>query len=475
VKRIWLLALGAAAALVLLGLTFKPVVEGDGVGYFIYLHSVVSDHDLQLANEYAAARAAHLNGAAAWLSIRTPTGLTADYFPVGPALLSLPAYLPVSLVAGRLAAPVGVFGTPLTAAFTLASLLYGLLALALAYRLAREVLGSGRAAAGGVAAAAFATPFVYYLLFEPSYSHTFSTFMVTAFVYAWWRTRGERTAAAWLGLGLIGGLMAVTRWQDALLLGLVLVDLPAVRWRASLFPLGVAVGFAPQLAVDRALWGAWLPVRPPGQTLSLLDGHYWQVLLSSHHGLFVWTPAALIALLGIWLLPSRRLQLAFVYAFCAELVINGAAPDWWGGFAFGARRFLDLLPFWALALGALAQALRPRVAWALTALLAAWNVVLIANFAYVIRLDRDPGYAGLLSGQLQALQYVPHLFAQGAAVRSLLPGHLVTGALPPAAGLGILILELAAIGVAAAIGFQRASSTRAEWAGSHQLAPPETR
>ena len=33
-------ALLAAVGLVLLALTFKPVVENDGVGYFVYLHSV---------------------------------------------------------------------------------------------------------------------------------------------------------------------------------------------------------------------------------------------------------------------------------------------------------------------------------------------------------------------------------------------------------------------------------------------------
>ena len=47
----WILA---AIALLLLALTFRPVVEGDGVGYYTYLHAAFVSHSLDFANEYAA-------------------------------------------------------------------------------------------------------------------------------------------------------------------------------------------------------------------------------------------------------------------------------------------------------------------------------------------------------------------------------------------------------------------------------------
>src|SRR5262249_27437349 len=85
-------------------------------------------------------------------------------------------------------------------------------------------------------------------------------------------------------------------------------------------------------------------------------------------------------------------------------VIDGSAPDWWGGLAFGMRRFLDLLPFVIVGLAELARRLQP---WAVAlggSLLALWDVVLVANFLYVMKGDRDPRDAGLPAAQVEGGQ-----------------------------------------------------------------------
>ena len=470
----------AVLAVLLIAATFKPVVENDGIGYFAYLHSAVVDRDLDLADEYQAAIA---DGIPVWPGLvhsTTPTGRTADYFPVGPALLASPAYL-VALAVRPSGEP--RWHAPFSTAITLASLLYGLLALLLSFLLARAVIGR-REALLATFATAVATPFLYYLLFEPSYSHTFSAFMVAAFVLAWWRGRDDRTIAGWLLLGLLGGLMALTRFQDGPLLAIALLDLPRARWRVLLLLPGVLVGFAPQLATDLYLFGSWLPVRPAGQDLTALPGFYWQVLFSSWHGLFTWSPVLLAAVAGIVLLPDRRLKAAFAYALLVETLINGAAPDWWGGFSFGLRRFLDLTPFFVLGLAVVAARLPSRVSWSAASLLAAWNLLLIANFTYVIRTDHDPGYWGLVAGQVPALGYLPHLFAQGAVIRALLLWPLLGTAFDPLTGLTVLALEalcvVAALALAGAsppgpAGASPAPSPSASAAGIGDSSPPASR
>jgi hypothetical protein len=214
--------------LLFIACTFKPVVEHDGIGYFAYLQSIFVDRDLDLSDEYAAAQAARTPG---YLPFEpTATGLLPDFFPVGPALLSAPAYLLALLLR-----PGGErqFGWPFTLAYVLASIFYGLLALALSYRLACAVTNSRRAAALGVTAAAVAKPFVYYLVFEPSYSHTFSAFAVAAFLFFWWRTRRQRSTTGWLLLGVRGGVMRFVRWQDGPLIARALLG----WWRAGCRPL----------------------------------------------------------------------------------------------------------------------------------------------------------------------------------------------------------------------------------------------
>src|SRR5207302_859892 len=203
------------------------------------------------------------------------------------------------------------YGRANQAAYCLASLLAGLLALAVCYRITRSPVA--------VFAACLATPFVFYLVAAPSYSHTFSALAVSLFVWAW-------------------------------------------------------------------------------------------------RGLFVWHPVTLAAVAGFIWVKGWRLRVAMAFSLLFETAINGAVGDWWGGLAFGQRRFLDLLPYFAIGLTALAERLRPALAWAAAGLLTAWNFVLWANFAYVIHTDTDPGLK-LVTGQVRALLYVPRLFGQGYVLR----------------------------------------------------------
>jgi len=440
--------LALAALLVLIALAFKPVVENDGVGYYAYLHAVIVDHDLDFSDEYAALAGANITYYAPLFQVRSANGRLADFFPAGTALLASPAYL-VALAVQPRGEP--QYGPPFSWSFALASLFYGLLALVISYRIASSLAGR-RAAFIGVAGVALATPFVYYLLYEPSYSHTFSAFTVSAFLYVWWRWRDQRSALGWLALGLLGGLMGLTRFQDGPLLLIGLLDRPRRPWYLLPFAAGVLVGFAPQLAIDQYLYGSWLPSRPPGQQLDFFPGHYLQVLFSSQHGLFIWTPISVLAAAGFAFVRERRLQLAFVLALLIELAISGSAPDWNGDFSFGQRRFVALTPLLAVGLAAFAARIGERRAIAAFGALAAWNVLLMLNFTYIIGGSQDPGYAGLVGGQLKALRYLPHLFSQGAVGRMLLFWPVLKLDFQPLSGLGLLAGEALCVLAAVAAG-----------------------
>src|SRR5207247_8943290 len=129
--------LALAGLLFVLALTFKPVIENDGIGYFSYLHTLVVDHDLDFTNEYQAVRTEHVGYYPLLIQSRTSTGMLADYFPVGAAIVSLPIYL-ITLATHSCGAP--QFGPPFSVTLTLVSLLVGLLALVFAYRLASALV-----------------------------------------------------------------------------------------------------------------------------------------------------------------------------------------------------------------------------------------------------------------------------------------------------------------------------------------------
>jgi hypothetical protein len=454
--RLVAVIVGCGCLLLVLAASFRPAVRGDGVGYFSYLHAVEVRHSLDLRPEYAAASAAGVNTDPAMLEAPTAAAPAADYFPIGPAVLAAPAYL-TALAIGGIGQP--AYAPGLVGAFGLASLLLGLLALLLCWRLTGSVVA--------VAATALCTPFVFYLLYEPSYSHMYSAFAVSAFVSVWWGGRENRSALGWLALGALAGLMAITRWQDAPLAAIALLTPPPPggRWRMLLAVPGGLVALAPQVAADVAIFGTWWPQRPPGQALDVLAGHQLQVLFSSWHGLFVWHPVTLAATAGALLVPDRRLRIACVYALVVETLINGAAPDWWGGAAFGARRFLDLAPFWAIGLTALASRVPAAAAWTATGALTAWNALLMASMQYVINRNFDPTYAGLLRGQAEAVRFVPRLAVQGDVVRDLVLWPLTGARAAPEAGLAWLAVEAACIAVVAALLWTRLGGTTRRWAG----------
>ena len=466
--------LAGGFCLVLLGLacTFRPVVQGDGVNYFAYLHSLAVDHDLDFRDEYRAAMLAGISVDPTLTATPTVTGLVANFQPVGAAVLAFPFY-----AAALAIHPSGVpqFGSGFVTAFTVASLFYGLLALALSARLAAASTGSRHAALAAAGIAVLTTPLAFYMLYDPSYSHTFSAFAVSAFVLVWWRGRERRSPAGWFALGLLGGLLGLIRIQDAPLAAIALIDLPragsqgpdetkflGVLQQAWPFVPGLALAFGPQLLIEHTLFGTWLPYRPAAFAPSFWPGHYADVLVSTHNGLLTWSPVFALAALGLFLLPDRRLALAGLFAFAVELVIEGSAPDWWGGLSFGMRRFLDLLPFVVVGLAELARRAQPWVVALGGSLLAVWNLVLVANFLYVMRGDRNPTYAELFGGQVEALRYVPRLFAQGGAVRSLLLWRVLHEPFRPGFGLLLLALEAACLLVAlwAARAWQPAAAVR---------------
>lgn len=211
--------------------------------------------------------------------------------------------------------------------------------------------------------------------------------------------------------------MAMTRIQDGLLVAVVLTDMKRLRWPALMLIPGAIVGFAPQLVVDQLQFGTLWPARPPGQDLDPMNAHYVQTLFSSADGLLVWTPVAIIVVAGFFFLRDRRLIIAGIIAFVLEAAIVSWAPDT-AGRAFGSRRFLDLFPFAVVGLAAFAYRF-PRACYVPFALFSIWNLVLEANFEYVLSSNGAASYGALLSGQWSALRFVPRLFVKGAVVRGL--------------------------------------------------------
>ncbi len=419
-----LLALALVFVLTLPLLTPR-VAASDEIEYFSYLHSLVFDHDLDFRNEYEhfcnldPQDCADSRFRETFLDNKTPTGLQINFGPIGSALLWSPFYLvahgvTLALSASGSTIPADGYSAPYIFAISFGSLLYGWIGLALSYRIAREYVGK-KIALAATLTILFATNAVYYLYIAPAMSHAPSLFASALFVFVWFRTRESRAAGnyrAWALLGVCGALMTMVREQEAIFVLLPLVEsgfklltaknaenakikreIPLRSWQFN-YLAGFAtmlatwfLAFTPQFAVYKILNGNFLPAKDVTQKFTFDGAHLGEVLFSNLHGLFSWTPITLFAVLGLFLLSRRDrvLALAFVIAFAAELYLLGSFSTWFGGAAFGMRRFVNCTVLFVIGLAMLIETLRARVPLPALATIGAlfilWNLFFIVQFA----------------------------------------------------------------------------------------------
>ena len=459
----------AGLAVLVLFCCFRATVRGDGVGYYSYLPTVVAHGSVDVGPTFDQFIAGDTPLNPSFLQITLPNGLTANFKPIGSALMALPFYavahlLLVVVVPGQQNPDVG---TEYQLAFTAASLFFVLLALVLIYRFVSSLWGP-RAAVLATVGVIFATPVVNYIFFEASYSHNFTIFATTAFALYLYQTRENRKAYQWFLAGALGGLATITHSQEILFFALVPFEAAWLVWHRrwtirvipgyALFLLGALAPGLPQLVMDRVMFEHWLPQAAPNITFDFLHPHLLDMLFSTRHGWLSWSPIVAVSLLGLPM-AVRRLQwfgAGLVAIGLGELYLNAALSDWWGGAAFGARRLTDQTLLVALGLGAMfAWLLQRRLARLAYATLAAgilWTVLLLGTFYYIIANDTGPTWRDFLVDQLHAPLFAPRLFIQGTVIRELATGDLLR-----AVYTGLIIV--AVLGAALWLGFKIRTAT----------------
>src|SRR6202048_987748 len=123
---------------------------------------------------------------------------------------------------------------------------YGFLSLLLMFRMSRKYFEQHWAFLATIGIW-LASSLPVYMYFNPSWSHAFSAFSVSLYLWYWDRTKLARTPAQWAALGAFAGLMGNVYYPNAILLifpGLEIVPLVRATRRGfdqSIRPLGKLV------------------------------------------------------------------------------------------------------------------------------------------------------------------------------------------------------------------------------------------
>lgn len=385
------------------------IINGDSIQYYAYLRSLIIDRDVDFTNDYQLLYSpvdSTVSETNMWLTNRTAAGRPENMMSIGPALLWVPFFLAASALV-ILLRPFGIvvpfdgIAAPFALSAGVGGIFCATLGAYLCYRACRLTFSNGPAF-WGVLVAWLASPAIYYSIVSPAYSHASSLFATALFCYVWLKTRGDEGVLRYLGLGVLAGLAALVRWQDVVIVVLPAAELlhSVARRRASLLAslfraaemsVGVAIMLIPQLLAWRAIYGHLL-LMPQGEGFM-----HWtspalvSVLFSLRHGLFSWTPAVLVGVVGFYALVRRDPLLGWpaVVVFLLAVYVNGSVNDWWAGEAFGARRFVGYTVFFALGLSAVFSGSfwqrRPMLLRWVAVALVVYNVLFLLQYQLFMR------------------------------------------------------------------------------------------
>ncbi|MFB3853495.1 MAG: hypothetical protein ACE148_06675 [Vicinamibacterales bacterium] len=430
------LALAALVFVLSLPAVTTRIYASDEIQYFAFLRSYWFDRDLSFDNEYRhffdRGIAVSYGFHETFLERTTSTGLRVNFGTIGSAMLWAPFYGAadlVQVVRQKLGAPAvrDGYSQPYIAAVCYASAFYGFLALVMACVIACEIvrtipeavrIHASKTAVAATAAVAVSTPLVFYMYVAPVMAHACSAFAVALFVLVWLKVRRRWSAGGLAVLGATAALMAMVREQDAFFAVGPATDFAVALARslrrgglptsAGTSPYGslrlvahaiaggaaFAFAFTPQALAYLALNGRIGPSQLVDRKMTWSSPHALQVLFSPEHGLFFWTPVALLAIAGlVWLAlrrqnpaDTRLLALLLALMIAAQIYVAGSVESWKVAGAFGQRRFIGTTAILVVGLSVLfltfaAAPRRARVSLVLAlALCGWWNVALMLQF-----------------------------------------------------------------------------------------------
>jgi len=362
-------------------------LAGDGVINFVYVRSMVIDGDLDLTNEFeqfVPERFQYI--AARGRSVGKPPDPSHE---PGTALLWLPAFLLTHWAMKVLAwsggeIPADGYSHPYINAVSLASVLWALVAVLITYRACRRYFDP-RLAAISISVLWLSSSLYWYTVHAPTMPHATTAAAVSAFLYLWIEARQSRRTATWIAVGLAGGLLLSLQRYNVFYLLAPLVTLAGIAL-GRLFSQGVRLSRRTLIAAGAVVLAfllAALPVMLYNFFYSTdstffrmgdLGGftlRYWtsprigEFLFSSNHGLFSWSPAIYLAVIGLFLFLRKDFTLAatLLVTLAGGIYLLSATWDWYAGFAFGSRRLTEAFFIFALGFCAVTELVlrRPRL------------------------------------------------------------------------------------------------------------------
>ena len=351
---------------------WKHIVTSDGRGYYAYLPALLIDGDLSFDQvvqresrllDYPQYKPGYL--------VRYDEKNLNKYF-AGEALLLLPFFLAGLLFSVLFGTPVDgysfffQFFTGIGSLFYLITGFWFLVRTLEIYKINRKVVVCS------LLLLAFGTNLFYYGLWQQTMSHVFSFCAINGFLYTLLILSEKANTGRVAVLGMFLGLVVLIRPTNLVILLLVpfFVNRQAVpgqvmqylrskknQLTAFLLPLVLILMVQPVLWYSQT--GHFFIWPYTGEGFRFGDPHVTDVLFSYRKGLFIYTPAILLALPGIFMIRPKEFR-RWISMILFLIISTWIVASWWNwyyGDGFGLRAFIDYYGMYTLLIALLLNAI----------------------------------------------------------------------------------------------------------------------
>lgn len=344
----------------------EQTINADGVGYYDYLPSLAIHHDLVRKNN------PFKDTPDLYYRIDS-TSVYVDYkdfkvnkYPCGTALLQLPFFTFAYLTSDLESTIHDGYQKPFQKAIFYAAIFYLFLSLLFLKKILSLYDVKPYIIAFSQLILVLATSVTHYVNVEAGFSHIYSLFAVTAFIYFvksyFNQNKTIHSVLAFACLGLVFILR-----QPNILIVLFIPFLAGsqenliasfktlfINFKSLILGILLFLGIT---SIQLVLWylqtGDFFVYSYQGEGFDFLDPYFFSILFSYKKGLFIYTPVLLISMLSlIWLIYKKSYYLFFTWiAFFTTLTF--VLSSWWSwyyGCSYGLRAYIDyyvifLIPF----------------------------------------------------------------------------------------------------------------------------------
>ncbi|MDZ4205069.1 MAG: hypothetical protein U1C46_09655 [Bacteroidales bacterium] len=372
---------GAGELLVILGLLVlinnyllyeKVTIRADGEGYYDYLPALFIYGDFPKENS---------NGTSIYSDRIKQLGFYLDVdgsklnkYPAGAAVLVLPFFNYAHLTARLQGFENDGFSLPYQEAMFYAAVFYLFLALIFLRRLLSLFNLSWPIVFIVQLLAVFSTSIINYVNYDPTFSHVYSFFAVTAFLFftkSWFLTQ---KTGHFLWAATFLGLIIILRQINVI----VILFIPFLAGSPGNLKKGIITVFKHKpalvagslillsiVSIQLLLWyhqtGNLFVYSYKNEGFNFLSPAFYSILFSYRKGLFVYTPIAFLSLIGLLIFIKNKqyyLLWSWLLFFVIFTYIVSSWHSWVYGCSYGSRVYIDFYAIFMVLLGILFEGMK---------------------------------------------------------------------------------------------------------------------